>query len=263
MSNQRNTSGVQLSSAKWLEDHHNAKKQLRIDFAKKIAKYNPSSIVDIGCGTGLWLSVFNDIIPSECKFIGVDLDKSSLEEAKKRSEKWSRESEWLEIDINKEPEKIPPADLALIFNFSSYIENLDRFFAIISPEKGFNKIALRQFAGDEIKFGPFTINEQSSIDFSIKNSIGGSKQIRYFDMNRMIESASKLGRVTKFREFELFQEFSPFKNSTWPYIKGTVEWTSERMPESEKIIVNNWLEKANIKDESLYFFSIDWTALLI
>lgn len=263
MSNQRNNSGAQLSSSSWLEDHHNAKKNLRLDFAKKISKYTPSSIVDIGCGTGLWLSIFNDILPKECKFIGVDLDKDSLNEAKKRASDWKRECEWVQLDINQNPEKIPPADLALIFNFSSYIENLDIFFSNLSYERGFKKIALRQFAGDEIKFGPLNINEQTAIALSLKDSIGESQQIRYFDMDRLIESTSKSGREVVFREFELFQDFSPFNHSSWPYIRGTVEWTSERMPKSEKILVDTWLDKAIAQEDSLYFYSLDWTALLI
>lgn len=263
MANQRNKSGIQLSSSRWLEEHHNAKRKLRVDFAKKLVEFNPSSIVDIGCGTGLWLSIFNDILPNDCKFIGVDLDETSLNEAKKRAENWERECEWINLDINKNPDKIPSADLALVFNFSSYIENLEVFFSNISSKRGFKKIALRQFAGDEIKFGPLTINEQTSISLSLKDSIGKSQQIRYFDMDRLIKLASKSGREIAFREFELFQEFSPFNNTAWPYIRGTVEWTSERMPKDEKKLVNEWLDKAIAQEESLYFYSLDWTALLI
>lgn len=263
MSNQRNNSGMQLSSSNWLEDHHNAKKKLRVSFVEKLANSKPSSIVDIGCGTGLWLSVFNEIFPYDCKFIGVDLDEKSLEEAKKRSMCWERECEWVQLDINKSPDKIPSADLALVFNFSSYIENLETFFSFVSQERGFKKIALRQFAGHEIKFGPFSIDDHTSIDLSLKDSIGESKQIRYYDMDRLIESASKTGRKINFQEFELFQDFSPFNKISWPYIKGTADWTLERIPKSKQPLINQWLTKAANLDSSLYFYSLDWTALLI
>lgn len=262
MSNQRNNSGVQLSASNWLEDHHNAKKELRYHFAKKIAEFQPKSIVDIGCGTGLWLSVFNDILPKDCKFIGVDLDPSSLNEARKRSSNWERECEWKAIDINKEPEAIPVADLALIFNFSSYIEDLELFFSSISQERGFKGIALRQFAGDEIKFGPFNPNEHEAIASSLKNSIGSSNQIRYYDMDRLIEVALKTGRTPLIRDFELYKSFSPFTVNSWPYIKGTAEWTADRMPKYEKNLIHNWLTRAAENDSSLYFFSLDWIALL-
>ena len=72
MSNQRNNYGIQLSASNWLENHHNAKKELRYAFAKKLSERKPTSIVDIGCETGLCLSVFNDILPKSCNFSGND-----------------------------------------------------------------------------------------------------------------------------------------------------------------------------------------------
>ena len=263
MSNRRNKSGMQLSSSNWLESHHAAKKKLRFEFAKKISEHNPKSIVDIGCGTGLWLSIFNDILPKECKFIGVDSDEESLAEAKRKSANWERECEWISLDINKDSDKIPSADLALVFNFSSYIKNLDLFFLNISRERGFKEIALRQFAGDEIKFGPFMTDEHTRIDLSLKASMGGSSQIKYFDMDRLIEAAAVSGREAIFKNFELFSDFSPFNESTWPYIKGTAEWTAERVSEKEQVIIKEWINKALCQDNSLYFYSLDWLALLV
>lgn len=263
MSTQRNNSGFQLSDSKWLENHHNAKKNLRYDFAQKLALRNPKSIVDIGCGTGLWLSVFNEVLPKDCKFIGVDFDEDSLKEAESRAKDWNRDCEWISTDINKDAEKIPKADLALIFNFSSYIDDLDYILSLLSKERGFKEIALRQFAGDEIKFGPFAPAIHTLIDQSIKNSIGGSKQIRYFDMDRLISAANSSKRVVTFNDFELFKAFSPFDDNVFPYIKATAEWTLERASNNEKLYIQNWLKQANNKESALYFFSLDWTALLI
>lgn len=263
MSNQRNNSGVQLSSSQWLEAHHNSKKQLRSAFAKKLAERNPASIIDIGCGTGLWLSLFNDILPKSCKFIGVDLDKTSLEEAEKRAKDWDRECQWIALDVNKEPEKLPPADLTLIFNFSSYIGNLDVLFSNISRERGFKEIALRQFAGDEIKFGPFNPDEHTSIDLSLKDSIGSSRQIRYFDMDRLIQSTKTMKRKILYQDFELYKAFSPFDESSFPYVEGTALWTLERVSKNVKPLISDWVYKARNNDRGLYFYSLDWIALLI
>lgn len=263
MSTQRNNSGFQLSDSTWLENHHNAKKDLRYEFAQKLALRKPKTIVDIGCGTGLWLNIFNEVLPKDCKFIGVDFDINSLKEAESRAKDWNRDCEWISLNVNKDAEKIPKADLALIFNFSSYIEDLDSFLAILSKERGFKEIALRQFAGDEIKFGPFAPTIHTQIDQSIKNSIGSSRQIRYFDMDRLISAANSSKRTVTLNNFELFKAFSPFDNNTFPYIKETAEWTLDRVSNNEKPYIQNWLKKANDKETSLYFFSLDWTALLI
>ncbi|QIL45601.1 class I SAM-dependent methyltransferase [Vagococcus coleopterorum] len=262
MTNQRNTSGKQLSSSSWLTDHHVAKEKLRKSFAKKLTVLEPTSIVDIGCGTGLWLTILNDVFPKNCKFIGVDSDKSSLETAEQISQSWGRECEWIQLDINTHPEKIPVADMALIFNFSSYVDDLDMLLSYISKERGFKQLALRQFAGHEIKFGPFENDDQTAIDLSLKDAIGNSEQIRYYDMDRLIQAAATTNRQVLFKEFELFQDFSPFKSNTWPYIKGTAEWTAEKMPANQKKLITDWLSKAAEENDSLYFYSLDWTALL-
>lgn len=261
MVTKRNKSGMQLSSADWLEAHHDAKKEQRYDLAKRLAKRTPKSIIDLGCGTGLWLSIFNDIMPNDCKFIGVDLDEQSLEIAKNKAESWGRECEWIKLDVNNNLNELPSADLTLVFNFSSYIADLKEFFSYVSPENGFKEIALKQFAGDEIKFGPFTTNEHTNIDLSLKASIQGSTQIKYFDMDRLIEASSLTNRELVFRDFEIFSDFAPFKQNAWPYIKGTAEWTAERMPEREQKLIYKWIDNAN-DDGSLYFYSLDWFALL-
>lgn len=262
MSNERNSSGIQLSDSQWLENHHQAKKELRDNFVQKLAELNPTSIVDIGCGTGLWLSIFHEILPKNCKFIGIDIDTDSLKKSEQRAENWDRECEWINIDVNKNPEKIPSADLVILFNFSSYIKDLEYFFSMLKKERGFNRIALRQFAGHEIKFGPFSIDDHTAIDLSIKDSIGMSQEINYFDMDRLIECASKSNYNIEYQEFELFQEFSPFNSTVWPYIKGTADWTLDRLPNSRKKLVSEWILKAERKEDLLYFYSLDWTALL-
>lgn len=262
MSNRRNSSGFQLSSGNWLNNHHKAKLQQRYKFAKQLAKLKPKSIIDIGCGTGLWLELFNDILPKDCNFIGVDLDEQSLDKAKMRSKNWNRECEWIKLDINKEPEKIPAADLTLIFNFSSYIENLGLLFDSLSKEKGFKEIALRQFAGDEIKFGPFAPDTHTLIDNSLKNSIGASQQIRYYDMDRLIQMVADSDREIIYQDFDLYKAFSPFNPENYPYIVGTVNWTLDRVSENAQPAIIDWLSKASNGDKSLYFYSLDWIALL-
>lgn len=263
MSNQRNNSGMQLSSSNWLRNHHEAKKQLRTEFAEKIAKQQPQSIIDIGCGSGNWLSIYNEILPKNCKFIGIDIDSEALQEAKRMSKNWDRDCEWLQLDINKYPEKIPAADLTLIYNFSSYVKNLDKLLSMLSLDRGFKKISIRQFAGDEIKFGPLKTVNHTTIDWALKNSMQNSKQIKYFDVDRLIYAVSKSGRTIETKNFELFTTFSPFQKNVWPYVKGTVEWTLERMPDNEQKVLHDWLDKAEKGDPSLYFYSMDWVALLV
>jgi ubiquinone/menaquinone biosynthesis C-methylase UbiE len=85
-----NSTGRPLACADWLLTHHQAKIQERIAFAKKITSLKPMSIVDLGCASGLWLEIFNMLLPAECNFIGIDSDEELLKIAVKRSNNWQR-----------------------------------------------------------------------------------------------------------------------------------------------------------------------------
>lgn len=108
MISQENSTGRPLADAKWLENHHRAKLPERTAFAKKLAKLNPKNIVDLGCATGLWLELLNDILPSDCEFIGIDSDKESLKLATERSKLWDRKVKFLHLDLEKKLTKYLP-----------------------------------------------------------------------------------------------------------------------------------------------------------
>ena len=116
MARWHNDAGHPLADDYWLEIHHNAKLVERKRYAKNLAELQPKSIVDLGCATGLWLDICNDIFPDDCVFIGVDNDSSSLDIARHRSSNWNREVTFLQLDLEKDALSIPPCDLTLAFN---------------------------------------------------------------------------------------------------------------------------------------------------
>ncbi len=59
--------------------------------------FKPKRIVNLGCGTGLWLELINNTIDFDCEFIGIDSDKLALEEAKKKSIRWNKKSLILKV----------------------------------------------------------------------------------------------------------------------------------------------------------------------
>jgi len=79
MYSEENSSGKPLANSSWLLNHHRAKIPERTAFAKRLAKLQPKKIVDLGCATGLWLELLNEILPLDCEFIGIDSDIESLE----------------------------------------------------------------------------------------------------------------------------------------------------------------------------------------
>jgi ubiquinone/menaquinone biosynthesis C-methylase UbiE len=116
-----NAAGKPLANAKWLEAHHRAKLPERTAFARRLAALSPRRIVDLGCATGLWLGLLNEVLPADCEFIGIDGDEQALDSALQRAESWQRQFSFLKLDLEADAADIPAADLTLAFNIFSYI----------------------------------------------------------------------------------------------------------------------------------------------
>lgn len=102
MKSQENSSGKPLAAANWLEAHHQAKLPERTAFAQRLSRLAPKSIVDLGCASGLWFEVLNQLLPSECEFIGIDSDAELLNMAVQRSKSWKRKVSFLQLDLEQD-----------------------------------------------------------------------------------------------------------------------------------------------------------------
>ena len=60
----------------------NQRTQPAIDLAKRVEKYNPKTIVDIGCGPGNSTAVLREVFP-DADIIGIDSSESMIDRAKK------------------------------------------------------------------------------------------------------------------------------------------------------------------------------------
>ncbi len=103
-----NETGKPLSSFNWLSAHHRAKLPERTTFAQVLSQLKPDSIVDLGCGAGLWLSLLDKCMPSTCDFIGIDVDECALEIAQEQASSWQRNTTFLKLDFEREPETRVP-----------------------------------------------------------------------------------------------------------------------------------------------------------
>ena len=164
MYSEENSSGKPLANSSWLENHHRAKIPERTAFAMKLAKLQPKKIVDLGCATGLWLELLNEILPVECEFIGIDSDIESLEIAISRSKTWSRKISFMQLDIEKDAASIPSADLTLAFNIFPYIKDIDKFINILATRTPQGTLAVRQYDGASIRFGPMPTAMRQKIE---------------------------------------------------------------------------------------------------
>ena len=261
MNSQENPSGKPLANMTWLENHHIAKLPERTAFAKRLALLHPKRVVDLGCASGLWLELLNNFIPDNCEFIGIDSDYTSLESAKKRSQQWNRKSSFILLDIEKDAQRIPPSDLTLAFNIFPYIEDLSAFINKLSLRKPTGALAVRQYDGAAIRFGPMITADRQRMEADLRLAMENSQKIRHYDLDRTFRALhdSSYTRITC--EFELFKRTSPFPSDFIPYYMGTLEWTRDHVSEHSAKLLQAWIDDSSLQ-LCRYFYEVDLVAVL-
>ena len=261
MISRENSTGKPLADAIWLENHHKAKLPERTDFVKRLAKLNPKSILDLGCASGLWLELLNKILPKECAFIGIDSDEEALYMAKERSCSWDRKVTFLHINLEQDIAQIPTSDLTLAFNIFPYIQDLDAFIEAIYLKNPNGILAVRQYDGASIRFGPMSTSERQSMEADLRIATETSNKFRHYDLDRTFVALQNSNYTQKHYEFELFERSSPFPKDFIPYYKDTLEWTCQHISECSAQKLRNWMNEDSLM-KNRYFYEVDLIALL-
>lgn len=261
MITEENSTGKPLANANWLENHHRAKIPERTAFAKRLLELQPKTLIDLGCATGLWLELLNDIMPTECEFIGIDSDNESLDIAIRRSKAWKRKVSFMQLDIEKEVSKIPAGDLTLAFNIFPYIENLDAFIAGLASRTPRGVLAVRQYDGASIRFGPMPTSERQKIESDLRVATEYSQKFRHYDLDRTFTALRNSLYIENECIFELFERSSPFNDDFIPYYKGTLAWTCQFLSEASAEFLSKWMDEDPYM-QNRYFYEVDLVALL-
>ncbi len=262
MSAWRNTSGRPLSTNEWLQTHHNAKLPERTRFAKTIASKNPKRIVDLGCGPAIWLDLLDKYLPNDCEFFGIDSDSSSLVVAREKAQDWGRQSTFIALNIDQQPEQIPQADLYLAFNIFPYIKNTALLLETLSkklPPDGL--VFVRQYDGGMLRIGPLPQVNRSEINNALQSATIKSEQFKHYDMDRVFEIISRSPLFSASISFETYSRIAPFDEPTERYIRGTIEWEKSLVSENARKILENW-EQNQLGLAPAYFIGIDLVAEL-
>lgn len=260
MISQENSSGMPLADSNWLENHHQAKIPERKAFAKRLANLNPKKVVDLGCATGLWLDLLNQELPKDCEFVGIDSDSQSLAIARERSKQWNRKISFIKLDLEKDASLIPAGDITLAFNIFPYINNLESFIKTLSSRTPRGILAIRQYDGASIRFGPMPTSERQKIEISLRVATENSQKFNHYDMDRTFSALHKSNYKHCEYNFELFERTSPFSNDFLPYYEGMLNWTCQHLSDNSAEYLRSWMNKETQKDK--YFYEVDLVALL-
>lgn len=261
MITQENSSGKPLANSSWLENHHYAKLPERTAFANRLVALKPKSIVDLGCATGLWFELLNELLPSDCEFIGIDSDAEALSIASNRSRNWKRKVSFRQLDIEKDALKIPPSDLTLAFNIFPYIQNLDEFIKILSQRIPRGTLAIRQYDGASIRFGPMNTAIRQKIETDLRIATENSQKFHHYDLDRtFVALHNSLYEHTEY-SFELFERTSPFGENFLPYYNQTLEWTLQQLSSISADKLQQWILEES-QNANRYFYEVDLIVLL-
>jgi SAM-dependent methyltransferase len=259
----RNSTGRPLASPCWLETHHLAKLPERIAFARKLAQLRPSRIVDLGCGTGLWLDALDSLMPTSCEFIGLDSDPAILARAEERARRWRRRARFEQCDIGSEASGIPAADLTLLFNVVPYLQDPSELFVTLATREPRGTVAIRQYDGGALRFGPMDTEVRARIDASLRNSVVSSEQFRHYDMDRLFPFLYSPSFKNRRVEFELFERTAPYSEQFLEYARATLAWTLDLVSEDAATLLSRWQEAFLTNSSSIgYWFEVDVTAVL-
>jgi SAM-dependent methyltransferase len=261
MITQENSSGKPLADANWLASHHQAKLPERLAFAKRLATLKPKSVVDLGCASGLWLEVLDQFFPNECEFIGIDSDEELLHMATQRSASWQRKTSFIQLDFEHEAAQIPASDLTLAFNIFPYIRDLDTFVDILSRRTPRGTLAIRQYDGASIRFGPMPTSKRQEIEIDLRVATESSQRFHHYDLDRTFYVLRNSSYQQCRYEFELFERSSPFSSDFLPYYKDTLLWTSQLISEKSADYLRTWINDDPTM-QNRYFYEVDLVAML-
>lgn len=211
MAHRSNQSGRPLSATDWLECHHLAKLPERQRFAERIVNSAPKTIVDLGCGPGLWLRELSEASTHPLTLIGLDQDTDSLESASRMLSGSPHKIVLREIDFETEPHSLPSGDIYLAFNIFPYISNAKKFIKDLHTYMQIgSQLIVRQYDGGLLRFGPMFFRDRVHLETVMSTSVGESDLFNHYAMDEVYSLLQDSSYSNKTFEFETFSRFSPF-----------------------------------------------------
>ena len=256
----RNETGRPLASAEWLEAHHRAKVIERRHYVEMLADFRPERVVDLGCGPGWWLELLHEVLPAACELVGVDADYDALALARERSAGWRRRVTLEHLDLDSDREAIPAGDMTLAFNVFSYLKDPAGLMSAVAGKGG--ALAIRQYDGGALRFGPIEPRLRSAIEASLRASVSPSDQFRHYDMDHVFGLLETAPFTKRKVDFELYSRTAPFPEDFVPYYERMLAWTLDLLSEDAAKSLRSWLADGRSASCGRYFFEVDLTAVL-
>ena len=123
-------------------------------------------------------------------------------------------------------------------------------------------LAIRQYDGASIRFGPMDTYERQKIETSLRVATDGSQKFHHYDMDRTFEALHKSDYKTIKTSFELFERSAPFGNDFIPYYRDMLNWTCDHISEQSSNYLKQWLQEDSEYSIPRYFYEVDLVILV-
>jgi ubiquinone/menaquinone biosynthesis C-methylase UbiE len=128
-----NECGLPLNAIEWLETHHLCKLVEREQMIHDLSLARGSSVVDAGCGPGLWTPLLAKALGPQGRIIGVDVSAEALVTARQRSRGQPYEEQVSYQQSSMECLPVPRGSIHTVFsaNVSQYLPEPVQTFAAL------------------------------------------------------------------------------------------------------------------------------------
>ncbi len=246
-----NESGLPLNAIEWLETHHRSKAPERQQMIRDIRFQRGSTVVDAGCGPGLWTPLLARAIGYQGHILGVDVSPEALVTAHRRMHgKWyKRIVQYKHSLLEQLPVPFGSVDIIFSANVSQYLPDPVTTFAsmgnYIAPG---GRLAIKDIDFGTMRFHNIDAGlqarvfqarecwEQERVDagYAFEDSWVGSKLASYLRAAGYEEVQEKSYRIV--RTFPLSQDFRY-------YLQGIAQWfVCEGAPLLNQEDLIHWLQ---------------------
>jgi ubiquinone/menaquinone biosynthesis C-methylase UbiE len=246
-----NESGLPLNAIEWLETHHRSNAPERQQMIRDIRFQRGSTVVDAGCGPGLWTPLLARAIGYQGHILGVDVSPEALVTAHRRMHgKWyERIVQYKHSLLEQLPVPFGSVDIIFSANVSQYLPDPVTTFAsmgnYIAPG---GRLAIKDIDFGTMRFHNIDAGlqarvfqarecwEQERVDagYAFEDSWVGSKLASYLRTAGYEEVQEKSYCIV--RQYPLSQDFRY-------YLQGIAQWfVCEGAPLLNQEDLIHWLQ---------------------